>query len=406
MISTGPIGYLLLITGALGTLLAMGLLVKRRPSSYYFFSGTLLIISFSAILLAAVKFEWLLKFPHLFLVGSPLQYLIGPGCYYFALFSINPYHKFRKPELLHLVPFLMNLFELTPFYLLSSEEKLSIIKEAYRTMESVLVLPKQVFVLNYFQALFLKSSSIFIYSLMGFMLVWRNYRKSMASYRAHNILIFNWVIIETTLKMTLGVAAMIKSLWNLDFPQVDVFFSVIMSLDTIIGFGFILLNPRILEGAHPVKSEFPPLFGEPSVEEIIERAEGNSLAELTEPGSVTPVSKHFQFIESYFQTQKPFLKEDFSKETMVIQTRLNKKVISEQIKIATGMNFSDYVNSYRLRYLEENASARPEWRKYTVDALGAEIGFFNRGSFYNAVKRHRNITAGQLLKNLGLGDRD
>ena len=224
MISTDSIGYLLLVTGGIGLLLVAGLLLKKRPTSYYFFSATLLITSYSALLLAALKSEWLLDFPHLFLTGSPLQYLVGPGCFYFALLSINPYHKFRKPELLHLVPFLLHLIELIPFYQLAAAEKLSIIKEAYRTVESVMVLPEQVFVLTYFQHLFLKTGSIFLYSLIGFLLVWRQYKRSMTSYRIYNILIFNWVIIEMTLKMALGLAGMIKSNWNDYYPRVDLFF--------------------------------------------------------------------------------------------------------------------------------------------------------------------------------------
>ena len=212
------------------------------------------------------------------------------------------------------------------------------------------------------------------------------------------------------LKIILGLTGMLKAVWNNGYPRLDQFFAAIMAMDTIISFGFILLNPRILEGTSPVKAEFPPLFGESTEEPIQEELTGIKETEqtpakdefITDEGH----TKKFQFIESYFQTQKPFLKEEFSRETLALDTGLNKKTISEEIKTATGMNFSDYVNSYRIRYLEENATLRPEWKKYTVDALAAEIGFFNRGSFYNAVKRHRNMTPGQLLKNLELGDRD
>jgi AraC-like DNA-binding protein len=64
------------------------------------------------------------------------------------------------------------------------------------------------------------------------------------------------------------------------------------------------------------------------------------------------------------------------------------------------MNFSDYVNAYRIRYLEEQIKYHPEWRNYTVDAIGEQVGFKSRNSFFNATHKHRDKTPAELLQAL------
>jgi len=411
MISTGSFGYVLLVTGALGILLVGFLLARKRPLSYYFFIISLLCTSYSGLLLAIVKTKWiLLEFPHLFLTPQPFHYLIGPACYYFALVTINPYHRFKAVELLHLLPFLLHTIELLPFFTLDTEAKREIVTIAYRTGTSMTP-PSEIFFLSYFQHLFLKSASIFVYSLVGLVLLGAHYRQVMSSYRETNMVVYQWVTVELSIKVLLGISMMIKAILSYDYPRVDLVMAISLAMDTLIGFGFIILNPRILEGARPVTYDHGPIIipthaTEPAQqpEMVSVETEEDENQDVERPAPTDTLD--FGRIESYFQTRKPFLNNEFSRDLLADRLRIPQRRISMVIKSSSGLNFSDYVNNYRLHYLEDHAASHPEWKKFTIDAIAEEIGFSNRITFYNACKRHRGMTPSELLKSMGLGERD
>lgn len=415
MISTGNFGYFPLISGGIGILLVLTLLVKKRPASYYFFAANVLFVAWSAILMAVIKTKWLLYLPHLLLSPSPSHYLIGPFCYFFVRFSINPYFRLKWLDLLHLLPFVLHLAELVPFFALGTDEKLKQILEAYTA--KAMAVDNFSFLLPYSLHIFFKTASIFIYGIAGFNILARSSRGVMPSFRQHNHLIYQWVRIETILKISLGFFGMIWSLRNQVSINIDIIYTSVVALDTIICFGFIILNPRILEGTRPATIDLKVI---PSLVPATEHEERKDNYDESAPDTAGEIATNtvtgressignvelFNQIESFFQTHKPFLREDFSKDILSRKIGLPGKKISEQIRLATELSFPDYVNSYRLRFLEENTASHPEWRKFTIDAIAADLGFSNRISFYNAVKRHRGVSPSELLKSLGLGERN
>jgi len=415
MVSTGNLGFLLLVTGSIGVLLVLALLLKKRPASYYLFAANVLFVAWSAILLSVIKTKWLLYFPHLLLTPSPFHYLIGPFCLFFVRFSINPYFKLKWLHLLHLLPFVLHVIELFPFFSLGTEEKLKLIVEAYNL--NAMAVDNFSYQLPYFTHIFFKTASIFIYGIVGFLIITQSSKGVMPSFRQHNHLIYRWVRIETILKINLGFFGIIWSVRNHDSLNIDLIYSGVVGLDSIVSFGFIILNPRILEGTNPAIINLKVITFPTPVFEDIEKKDSHSESitdaaeEIVQNAPIDKESVHrnaelFNQVESIFQTHKPFLREDFSKDILSKKIGLPGKKISEQIRLATGLSFPDYVNSYRLRFLEENTVSHPEWKKFTIDAISADLGFSNRISFYNAVKRLRGVSPSELLKSLGLGERN
>lgn len=408
MIYLGSLGFLLLIVGAISLLLVIILLLKPRPTSYYFFAGELAIISYSILLLAAIQTKWILEVPFIFQTGSPLHYLVGPLTYFFILTSLKPGYKFSAIDLLHFLPATLHLAESLPFYFTSNEEKRILLLSAY---ESAGVLNSKFGsqVLSYFQHLFLKCNSIIIYSILGFRLIYNNFKNSMASFRNTNMIIYQWATLDVALKFLVGAGGVVKSIyWSNQITGVEIFFSATLIFDSLVGFGFILLNPKILEGVRPYQLNT-------SVEEIkirdeklnqkLEAGETDSQTETIKIKDEKKVITDYTLIETFFQSEKPFLNENLSREMMAESLAMNTRRITSAIKHGSNLSFTDYINRYRIHYLEQKATQSPDWKKYSLDAIANEIGFSNRITFYHAVKRHKNITPSELLKSIGLGER-
>jgi len=389
-----------LLAGTLASMLIIILLIRKRPLPYYFFIVEYLILALSSVLLYAMYQGLYVRLPHLHLLISPFHYLIGPACYFFVLTSCKPFRKFTKLDLIHLIPFVLHLLDLLPFYMLSGEEKLAIFQADYA---SNFIHAKSGLFLLYFEQLFLKDLLIFGYTTASLWLINRTYRKAMESLRQNNLVLYRWVHIDVVLKIIVGLAGMARGLWPENYPIVDMVFASTIILDLTVGTFFILLHPKILEGLQPATISFEPLFqSEAEIKEPDETPQDHlpvtDQAEIQPPTQLS--TEHLKLIETFFQSNKPFLKDEFSREQLSRELKLGLRQITQAIKSGTNLNFSEYVNGYRIRHLEEQYKHHPEWRNFTIDAVGEQIGFTSRMSFYNATRKHRNLTPSELLKHL------
>ncbi|BDD09377.1 hypothetical protein FUAX_18090 [Fulvitalea axinellae] len=71
--------------------------------------------------------------------------------------------------------------------------------------------------------------------------------------------------------------------------------------------------------------------------------------------------------------------------------------VSQVINEKSGMNYSDYVNSFRVkdakRLLDSN-----ETKRMTILAIAFQVGFNSKTTFYNAFKKQTGMTPSQYLK--------
>ena len=62
------------------------------------------------------------------------------------------------------------------------------------------------------------------------------------------------------------------------------------------------------------------------------------------------------------------------------------------------MNFSDYVNSYRIDFAKELLSNFDD-KKETIENVAFDAGFNSKASFYRAFKRHTSTTPKDFISN-------
>jgi len=84
-----------------------------------------LLVGSAIVLIGTISFSGkAIYFPHIFRLESPLHYLFGPVCLFYTLISLKSDFKFRWIQLLNLLPFLIHLIEVMPFFASSAANKL------------------------------------------------------------------------------------------------------------------------------------------------------------------------------------------------------------------------------------------------------------------------------------------
>lgn len=90
-----------------------------------------------------------------------------------------------------------------------------------------------------------------------------------------------------------------------------------------------------------------------------------------------------QKIETYMQQQRPYLKKGYSIKDLSAETNISLHQLSAFINGEYGVNFSDFINRYRVEYVKEKLHD-PQWRQLTLEGIALEAGFTNRTTFFRA----------------------
>lgn len=159
------------INGLIFFILIIGLIAVILNSNWkkpmYFLITSLLILllqSFSSYTILTGNF---IKFPQLLKLIDPFLFLIGPLIYFFTLSLFNSKKKFTKVDLLHFIPFLLNLIELLPYYLSSVELKIQIVQE-FLSSDTLNSNQYKFSILSSFWHTVLNSLSLIIYLILSF----------------------------------------------------------------------------------------------------------------------------------------------------------------------------------------------------------------------------------------------
>jgi AraC-like DNA-binding protein len=73
-------------------------------------------------------------------------------------------------------------------------------------------------------------------------------------------------------------------------------------------------------------------------------------------------------------------------------------MIGQAIRHTYGISFRDYLNNYRIAYLEEKLSDPEFLAKSSIEKVAEAVGFGTRQSFYTAVKKAKGCTPKEYFR--------
>lgn len=132
-----------------------------------------------------------------------------------------------------------------------------------------------------------------------------------------------------------------------------------------------------------------------SIEQILENQKNK---ETAKPLLLEAEQKELQNkLTVYFNNEKPYLDASLSLNTIAEILEISTNKASYLINEVIGMNFNEYVNSFRLKHFKR-ISLLPENENITLLGLAFESGFNSKTVFNNFFKKHENTTPSIWLK--------
>jgi len=100
------------------------------------------------------------------------------------------------------------------------------------------------------------------------------------------------------------------------------------------------------------------------------------------------------------EIEKVYCHADITLQSLAEKMSIAPHLLSQLLNEKMGRNFADYINQYRIEEAKKILqSTRGSQRK--ISAVAIEVGFNTMAAFYNAFKKHTNMTPTRYKKKAG-----
>ncbi len=313
--------------------------------------------------------------PYFFRTLAPLFYTLPPLNFMFLWYLFHPSATFKKSHLLFFLPFIFQVIENTPFYVSDKATKMAEVKwmlaqgdyfafsERFMWFDPIChVYAKFVMYVLFYVAM--------VYFYVQFRSEKQNqilFQKGIFHYWVIGILVFRLCTViyiwYTFIYTDNGKASFITT----DYLLVAEFVFHLL---------YLAINPKLLD----VKILAENLRGPEKAEVVLTDEEGERLQQLAAK------------VEAYFTTTEVFLNSQLTAELLGSLTGHPHRLIGHAIKHTHGISFRDYLNNYRISYIEEKLSDPSYLAKSSIETIAEASGFGSRQSFYTAFKKAKGCT--------------
>lgn len=369
---------------SIGAMIGIALVFKNRKSLAYTFFGVYNLITAWGFLVSFLLASGLiLEYPHFFRTAAPLHYLWGPLSYLFIRNLLSSDNRFYKTDFLHFIPFLLHLAELVPFYFSSSDTKVAMLKgmfsegDRFGVYEGLLT--------SYWHSL-LKFAQMLIYNLFQWKLFIDFNRTKNKPFKKSNKTIIDWVVfLNVSASIMLFVVQYHRIFLSNGTLYTITVADMVFYVYYVLVWYYLLYKPDLLNGIK--LSDVVPQKQELIAKQSTLKSKKNQEYE-----------EIIKKLETHMQLNQPFLKEDLNVAMISSEIYTSELKISKAIKYKFGINFPEFINQYRIAYIEENYKNNIEWRSYTVEGMAFSAGFNSRNAFYTAFRKIKGVTPTTYFK--------
>ncbi len=104
------------------------------------------------------------------------------------------------------------------------------------------------------------------------------------------------------------------------------------------------------------------------------------------------IEEDYRQLLQYLGKDKVYLQNSLTLKGLALMLGKSPHRLSELINKKSGKNFNDFINTYRVAYIQERLKNKIEWQHLKLEALGKEAGFKSRSSFFSVFKKHVGIS--------------
>ncbi|MCZ2483876.1 helix-turn-helix domain-containing protein [Aquirufa nivalisilvae] len=332
-------------------------------------------------------------YPHFFRTVSPFFYLLGPLGYLFQHYLLYPERKFRLIYLLHFLPFALHVIEYIPFYMLHAELKLEEVKHVFQ--QNTFYNSQSIYGwISMRDHLFVKTIYYLAYIFWTLYELYKFYKTTSQSFLRKNSLIVYWLSGDMVMKFVV----IILHCFNLVFAKKKhlelTWMDYVFVLEYITMMLFMLFNPKLLQGPTLRGLVFQHSAGFNEKESI-------KTTKQVKAHQKSSRDKNVLFtLNRYFETEQLFLRPEITLAEVSRYLKIKPRIIRMALQMELELSFSDYVNTWRIQYAEEQCRENPKWKNYKLEVIAMESGFGTRQSFNSAVKKIKGVSPGKYFENI------
>jgi len=362
-------------------------LANRTLAFFFFVTGYCI---FGYIIISTHLISYL---PILYKTAAPFNYLYFPLGYLYLRIVLNNEIKYRKTDMLHILPFLISIIDLLPFYLMPLQQKTALVNLVIKD-NSIIYLNKDGLFpvgIHYFIRIF---QGLFYLCLMWRQLYVHN-RIDMNFYKGYYnkqfIEVKKWLLHLTSMISLLYIGSVILVLYIAIYKITNITGTTIMVSSILMSLSMLLLgiklfiNPLILYGIPYVNLRETDIDVDTSAEKI----KINTIKDLP----------NWQKINNFIISEKIYQQEDLNIETLAYQLKLSSRELSFLINYNTKNNFKNYINTLRVNHVIELLNSNIV-KELTIESIGKEAGFRSRSTFFLVFKSQIGCTPSEYIQKL------
>ncbi len=360
--------YIFLIITAQGFFLSFLIFFKKPNRQANIFLSTLIFV-FSLIFLFwfGIRQGFFIKHIRFNFMYMPFPYLIGP---LFLFYTKSMLRKFKTKDFLHLIPFILIIIYLLPYYILTDDQKLAVAKE--RSLKQILW--------NYenvrFTFYYLDKVSFLVYSLLGYLFFKRQKTKP----------VFQKISFFTRKRLRLTI------IFFCVFAFINVFNFILLRYLKITLFYYYLFSIII--------SLLFYLIGylAVSTEDIVENLERKSFKKYMRSSlNQNDKSAIIEKLINYIESEKPYLRGEYKLKNLSDEIKIPSHHISEVLNIYNKKSFSELINSYRVIEAKKLLLDK-KYSNIKISSIGFDVGFNSQTTFYFWFKKTTGISPFKFQK--------
>ena len=351
-----------------GVLLALALLTLKRgnPTANRVFGVFLLAVSIDIGYGILFYSRYILVFPHLFQLNTPVPFLYGPLLFFYFKALVDPTYRLRRRDALHGLPFVLCLTYFVPQYVRSSAYKLEALIDLF------LGLPPEAYVIGS-----LKRLHYLVYIVLMLRML------QQYSHRLRTQTIPTTQIQQRKQRLMRGLVGVFLFLWLTDVYDLVFAFELVTTIDVI----QVAVIAGFLVVATYLALRQPHLFSsEPTAPPTKKYATSSLKPE--------DVRDYAEKLRGVMQSEKPYRDGNLTLPRLARSVSLSPHLLSQLLNEHVGENFAQFVNRHRI----EEAKAQlvdPAVQHFTMAAIAEEVGFNSTSAFNAAFKKITGATPSQ-----------
>lgn len=388
--------HVVILLGAVQGLFLTGVLAARKRNRTANRILAVAMIAFTLYLLTSVYHAARLEdaFPHFIGVAHPLPLAFGPLIYLYAVSVSDRSRRLSRWDMLHFVPFALAIITALPFYLMSGPEKVAWL----RRMMTTGAVPWAVTVFTQ-----LKLVSGIIYTVVTLLFLRQHRARIKDNYSSLERVDLLWLVrlaIASAAVWTLAVVINVTQLLEGPASQRGEDILTLSIALLVYGIGYMALRQpeifRFATGEHAVAATAPGTASTTGAEadQNAARYERSGLSDREATALKSAL------LHAMDQT-RPWRNRDLTLADLAQLLSTTPHKLSEVLNSQLEQSFYDFVNSYRVRYVQRRIEDE-DARNLKILALALDAGFASKSTFNDVFKKHTGRTPSDYRRSLAV----